>query len=66
MADGHRFAEHHRKSIQAAIDAAAGDGWFLRTDEIDDGIYLAAGEALWAQGQQGPEFMDINIPDEEY
>lgn len=66
MADGHGLAEHHRKSVQAAIDAAARDGWLLRTDEIDDGIYLAASEALWAQGQQGPEFMNIDVPDEEY
>jgi hypothetical protein len=56
--------QEHAAAIQAAIDAAAKDEWYVRTDEIDEGIYLSAGEYRWMEGTQGREVADLDLPED--
>ena len=57
---------HHAAAVQAAIDAAAKDHWYVRTDEIDEGIYLSAGEFRWMEGTQGQEFVSLDLPEDDW
>lgn len=65
MVDRHDIT-YYKYLLEEVLRQMAEDDWYLFLDDVDLTVSIKAGERRWAQGTQGPEFEDLDVPEDEY